>query len=136
MNLSSFYPVLMTHSVAEVAAFYVDRFSFEVTFSADWYVSLRLGDFELAVLDADHPTVPAGWGAVAGGILLNFEVDDADTVLADLVTAGVPLVQPIRDEAFGQRHFIVEGPDRVLIDVIQPIPPSQEFVDAYLAEAD
>jgi len=37
----------------------------------------------------------------------------------------------LRDEAFGQRHFIVEAPGGVLLDVIEPIAPTAEFVDAY-----
>ena len=37
-----------------------------------------------------------------------------------------------KDEDFGQRHFIVEGPNKILIDVIQPIPPSEEFLKNYL----
>lgn len=38
---------------------------------------------------------------------------------------------PLRSEAFGQRHFIAAGPDGVLVDVITPIPPTGEFVDAF-----
>ncbi|MEM9268600.1 MAG: glyoxalase, partial [Pseudomonadota bacterium] len=42
------------------------------------------------------------------------------------------------DEPFGQRHFITQDPNGVLIDVIKPIPPSPEFLaqfsDAALAE--
>ncbi len=42
---------------------------------------------------------------------------------------GGPLsaVLPIRTEDFGQRHFIVAGPDGVLIDVITNV----EAVDPY-----
>lgn len=38
--------------------------------------------------------------------------------------AGLPILIPLRDEAFGQRHFITADPNDVLIDVIKPIPPS------------
>ena len=38
---------------------------------------------------------------------------------------------PLRDEAFGQRHFIVEAPGGVLVDVIEPIEPSAEFAAAF-----
>ena len=34
---------------------------------------------------------------------------------------------PLRDEAFGQRHFITADPNGVLIDVIKPIPPTAEY---------
>ena len=56
---------------------------------------------------------------------------DVDAVHGRLTAAGLTPVLPLRDEAFGQRHFIVEGPDRVLLDIIMPIPPSADYADAY-----
>ena len=46
--------------------------------------------------------------------------------------AGLTILQELRDEAFGQRHFITVDPNGVLIDVITPIPPSAEFAAQYL----
>jgi catechol 2,3-dioxygenase-like lactoylglutathione lyase family enzyme len=139
MNVTSVYPVLMTTNVASTTEFYRTHFGFETTFAAEWYASLRLGRWELAVLDASHATIPAGYGAVAGGLLLNLEVDDVDETHDRLVAAGLSPVLPLRSETFGQRHAIFAGPDGVLIDVITPIPPSDDFAsqfsDAALAEA-
>ena len=42
-----------------------------------------------------------------------------------------PIALELRDEDFGQRHFIVSGPDGVLVDVITEIPPSAEFAEAF-----
>jgi ribonucleotide monophosphatase NagD (HAD superfamily) len=44
-------------------------------------------------------------------------------------------LQALRDEAFGQRHFITCDPNGVLIDVIKPIPPSEEFLKQFAADA-
>ena len=49
--------------------------------------------------------------------------------------AGLPILLPLRDEAFGQRHFITRDPNGVLIDIIKPIPPSGEFAAQYEAGA-
>lgn len=132
MNISSSYPVLMTRNVVATSAFYREHFGFQTTFATNWYVSLRSNTSELAILDADHPTVPAGYGTPSAGILINLEVDDVDAVHQRLVTDG-PLValSLLRSEDFGQRHFITAGPDGVLIDVITPIEPSAEFTAAY-----
>ena len=43
-------------------------------------MSLQLGDFALAILAHDHPTIPAGRRALPSGVLLNREVDDVDAV--------------------------------------------------------
>ncbi|MBF6202420.1 VOC family protein, partial [Nocardia cyriacigeorgica] len=41
MALSSFYPVLATSEIAASRDFYTRWFGFEITFEADWYVSLH-----------------------------------------------------------------------------------------------
>lgn len=135
MTVTGFYPVLMTRDVATAAQFYRDALGFETTFELDWYVSLRLGAFELALLDHEHATVPPDYRALPQGVLVNVEVDDVDAVHERMTRkAGLQPVLSLRDEDFGQRHFIVAGPDAVLLDVIQPIAPSAEFAAAY-AEA-
>ncbi|MBP2435610.1 VOC family protein [Microbacterium amylolyticum] len=130
MHVTSFYPVLMSDDVAATSAYYQRVLGFETTFSSDWYVSLRLGAAELAILDRSHATAPQGFGASPAGVIINVEVTDADTVIAELPN-DVRFVLPLRDEPFGQRHAIIEGPEGVLIDIIQPIEPSPEFAAAY-----
>ncbi|GAB2603890.1 VOC family protein [Kocuria himachalensis] len=129
---TSFYPVLMVDEPVRAADFYRRHFGFETTFEADWYVSLRRGDHELALLDPGHGTVPPGYGTLSAGVLLNVEVDDVDDEYRRLVVeAGLPPVLDIRSEAFGQRHFILAGPGRVLIDVISPIEPDESHAEQY-----
>ncbi|MDQ0419216.1 putative glyoxalase superfamily protein PhnB [Peteryoungia aggregata LMG 23059] len=89
----------------------------------------------LAILDGNHETIPVGHRGRASGILLNFEVEDVDTVYDRLKEAGLPILLHIRNEDFGQRHFITADPNGVLIDVIKPIPPSPEFATQYEASA-
>ena len=129
MATTGIYPVLMSEDVAGTAAFYRETFGFEPTFTSDWYVSLRRDAWELAVVDAGHPTVPAGHrGSPAAGVLVNIEVDDVDAEYRRLVVeGGRTAVLPLRSEPFGQRHFILAAPDGVLVDVITPIPPDPSF---------
>ncbi|MGW4930042.1 VOC family protein [Agromyces sp. NPDC004153] len=132
--LRSCYPVLGSADVAASAAFYIEHFGFEPAFEADWYVSLRHPDSgdELALLDPSHPSVPDGYGEVARGVLVNLELDDVDAVATRLEGAGVPIVQALRSEPFGQRHVIVRDPGGVLVDVITEIPPAPEFAAAFV----
>ncbi|MET9216863.1 MULTISPECIES: VOC family protein [Actinomycetes] len=134
MALSSFYPVLATSRIAESRDFYTRWFGFEITFEADWYVSLRRPArdaepaYELALLDPTHPTIPEGYGKPVQGLVLNFEVDDVDAEWHRLVeTGGLHPELALRTEDFGQRHFIVSDPSGVLIDVITEVPPTPEF---------
>ncbi|WP_328863020.1 VOC family protein [Streptomyces sp. NBC_00306] len=135
-RLGGFYPVLATRDVAASRDFYIRHFGFGVTFEADWYVSLRRPDapqYELALLDYAHPTIPEGRRvALRGGLLLNFEVDDVDAEHQRLVAEGdLHEVLTLRTEEFGQRHFIVAAPDNVLIDVITVVPPGEVYAAHY-----
>lgn len=131
MKVTSFYPVLMSADVTAAAKFYQEKLGFKVTFESDWYVSLILDTFELAILDYDHETIPNNYRTQPQGMILNLEVDDIDSIHRRLSSENIEILQPLRDEAFGQRHFVLAAPDDVLLDIIQPIPPSDEFLSAY-----
>jgi catechol 2,3-dioxygenase-like lactoylglutathione lyase family enzyme len=134
MKCTSYYPVIMTSDVAGTAAFYVTHFGFKEIFVSEWYVHLQSGHDELvnlAILDGQHETIPAAGRGRVSGLLLNFEVEDPDAEYARLKNAGLPMMLDIRDEAFGQRHFITADPNGVLIDIIKPIAPSEEYAAAY-----
>ncbi|SDC12470.1 Catechol 2,3-dioxygenase [Paenibacillus sp. UNCCL117] len=140
MKVSSFYPVILTDQVDSTAAFYVKHFGFEKVFDGEWYVSLKMSGadqpFELAVLDAAHPTIPDAYRKKTSGLILNFEVEDVDTEYERLIQkAKLPLELDIRSEDFGQRHFITADPNGILIDVITVIPPTGEFSSQYVEES-
>jgi catechol 2,3-dioxygenase-like lactoylglutathione lyase family enzyme len=136
MKINSFYPVILTRDAPASKDFYTTHFPFEVTFDAGWYVSLKAKQevpFELALLEPEHDTIPEGFrSALRGGLILNFEVEDADTEYSRLQAAGLPIHLEIRSEKFGQRHFITSDPNGILIDVIQVIPPSEEYAKQYV----
>jgi catechol 2,3-dioxygenase-like lactoylglutathione lyase family enzyme len=138
MKVTSYYPVLLSEDVTRAADFYVAHFGFRPLYQADWYVHLQSSEdptINLGLVDKNHATIPEIGRGRTGGMLLNFEVSDPEAHYARLQTARVPIALGLRDEAFGQRHFIVAGPDGVLIDVICPIPPSAEHAALYASEA-
>ena len=136
MKMASFYPVILTEKVEETAAFYARHFGFETVFHSPWYISLQnKGDssaFELAILERGHDTIPHGFRVATQGLILNFEVEEVDREYDRLIRKqGLPIELDIRDEAFGQRHFITRDPNGVLIDIIANIPPSEEYTEHY-----
>ena len=138
MKCTQFYPVIMTGDVAGTAQFYKDHFRFKPSFESDWYVHLQSSEDEavnIAILDGDHETVPKDARGRVSGLLINFEVEDVDAEFDRAEASGLPILLPLRDEPFGQRHFITRDPNGVLIDVIKPIPPSEEFLAQFAADA-
>ncbi len=138
MKLSSYYPVIGTTDVAGTVGFYRRHFPLVPAFDSGWYVHLVWKDqpsVNLAVLDCTHPSVPEGFRRPAEGVLINLEVEDVDGAFERLRAEGAPIVLPLRDEPWGQRHFIVQDPNGLLLDVIRPIPPDDSYRDFYLDPA-
>lgn len=137
MKWTSFYPVLMSENLKQSSEFYQKYFGFSVVFEADWYVSLIKEETkdELALLDSAHETIPSNFQKQVQGLILNVEVDNVDEVYQKLIKEkGLPCHLELRDEPFGQRHFITSDPDGVLIDVITIIPPDASYEKQYEEE--
>ena len=138
MKTTSYYPVLLVESVSASSMFFEEHFGFKSLFSSDGYVHLQSIEDEavnLAFVSIAHDTVPPEGRKAVSGLILNFEVEDPDEIYAKVQAAGLPILRSLRDEPFGQRHFITADPNGVMIDVIKPIPPSAEFAAQYAEEA-
>jgi len=138
MKSNQYYPVIMTNDVAGTSRFYQDHFRFDVKFESDWYIHLQSSEDEkvnLAILQRDHPTIPQSGRGQVSGLLLNFEVEDVDAEYEKMKESGLPILLPIRDEDWGQRHYITQDPNGVLIDMIKLIPPSEAFLAQYAEDA-
>ncbi len=104
--------------------FLVQEFGFVVTFDSGWYVSLRAGNYELGLVKAGHLTISAKAEVTSTGFRLNLEVADVDALYQKMIVEGGHTeLLGLRTEEFGQRHFIVEAPGGVLIDVITRTAP-------------
>ena len=102
--LQSFYPVLMADDVTANARFYTEHMGFREVFRNDWYVSLKHVDnpaYELAVVQHTHESIPEGFRERSSGLLLNFEVSDAEAEYERRRKAGLQVVLPLRDEPLG-----------------------------------
>ena len=131
MRTQSFYPLLQVPEIEPAAQFYEQQLGFSRVFSSDWYIHLRAsGDipFEIALIVPDHETIPPQGRGATRNMMLSFYVEDAQSEHDRLAAAGVTIVQPLRDEVFGQRHFIAADPHGTLIDIITAIEPDPEWL--------
>lgn len=138
MKSTQYYPVLMAGDVPAAAGWFKTHFGFAPMFETDWYVHLQMPEdpsVNLAILGGDHATIPEQGRGRAAGVLLNFEVEDVDAEHDRLLAEGLTPILSLRSEDFGQRHFILQGPEGVLIDIITPIAPTAEFAADFHAQA-
>ena len=129
--IRSVFPVLSVEDIDTCRDFYRDVLEMELTFECGWYTSLAVpGDVtnQVAFVLAGHPSVPDGYGLPAAGCLVTVDVDDVDEVHRRTLELGHTPVLDICDEDFGQRHFMLQDPAGVILDVIQWIRPSREFL--------
>lgn len=142
MRLKSLFPVIVTSKLAQARDFYVEHFDFRVVFQADWYVQLHgfrgkeAPPMELAFMLPNVENQPAllHMAFSGAGVILSMEVDDVDAVYTKLNRAGAlkEVVIDLRDEPWGQRHFLFKDPAGTLLDVFQMIPPTtSEYAEAY-----
>jgi catechol 2,3-dioxygenase-like lactoylglutathione lyase family enzyme len=128
---------LIVRDLAASVSFYRDRLGFVVAYQLPWFATLlRPGEtaplWDLSLLLRGHEVIPEPLRQTStSGLILGVVVEDARAEHARLREAGVPIVQELVDEPYGQRHFFCADPDGVLIDVIQTIPPDPAWLAAH-----
>src|SRR5262245_52757076 len=129
--MQSLFPDICSDDVARSRDFYVALFGFEVAFEIAWYVQLRSPadpNLQLAFVQRGHESVPAGFDEPPRGVLVTIEAADVDALHERARALGVEIVYALRDEVWGQRHFMAKDPNGLLVDVVQLIPPAPEFL--------
>ncbi|MET9270063.1 VOC family protein [Kribbella sp. NPDC003557] len=138
MQPAAFGATVVTDHPSEVAAFYMQYLDLQIAIDLGWFITVRRGpaDWELAIMERGHPTIPAAVSAQQeSSTVFGFIVEDADKVAAALRAGGVELETEPVTEIFGQRHFFVRDPAGTWIDVIQLVAPDPEWVAANLPTA-
>ncbi|RRD39373.1 glyoxalase [Leptotrichia sp. OH3620_COT-345] len=131
--INSFYPVIMSKNIKKEAEFFKKVFKFKETFVSDWYISLKNEKkFEIAFIDSQHETIPEKYRKKCEGVILDIEVENVNEVFSYIESQKeIFILLKLKDEDFRQRHFIIENADGILIDIIQIIHPTEEFLKLY-----
>jgi catechol 2,3-dioxygenase-like lactoylglutathione lyase family enzyme len=110
-----------TGKLLECRDFYVTHFGFTVDYQGEGYLQIASPDkqFLLAFVQPNHPNLPAGEvPAFQGeGVWLAFEVADVDAEY-DRLGKVLPIHTAIRDEVWGERHFVVRDPSGASVNIM------------------
>lgn len=120
--INKLHPLIITENIKETIDFYKKYFDFEEVFASDWYVQIaHKGGAEIAVMLPNLPNQPDFLHTpFAGkGMIFTFETEDAEKVYKGLKSKGALFTLELKDEEWGQRHFILEDPSGVYVDVVQ-----------------
>jgi catechol 2,3-dioxygenase-like lactoylglutathione lyase family enzyme len=131
MPVSRVLAAILSDRIADTRDFYVRLLDFKVAFESDFFIELESPSSpsaRLGIWQRDHELVPKNFQHAPSGVVLSFGVDDVDAVHLDAERRGLEIVQPLRNESYGQRHFMTVDPNGLLLDVTSPIPMSHEFI--------
>lgn len=121
---------IITSKLAESKAFYTKVLGFEVVFENEFYLLLNTpgGQASISFLLPDHPSQqPLFRKAFQGkGMYLTIEVEDVDKLYTEIKKKGVPVKITLRDEPWGDRHFAIEDPNGVGIDLVHYKAPESK----------
>ena len=134
---NSSFPVFIVKDLVAAKSFYTDNLGFDVVFSNDWYVHLvsksgvQVG-FMLPELPNQPPIFQEQYSGK--GVIFSLEVDDADAAFAAAKEKSLNIVLELRSEEWGQRHFCIQDPNGVHLDIVQAIEPTEEYRSDYDTE--
>ncbi len=120
---------ILTAKLAESKAFYTDKLGFGVTFENEFYLLMHTPNrqAEISFLLPFHPSQQPFFHKPFNGqgMYLTIEVDDVDSIYKDLKNKGVEIKIEIRDEPWGDRHFAIEDPNGIGIDIVKYSAPEK-----------
>jgi len=137
IELKSSFPVFTVKDLDAATTFYTENLGFDVVFSGDWYIHLvSKSGVQVGFLLPDQPTQPPIFQKpyCGEGVIFSLEVEDADSAFEVAKSKSLDIVLELRSEDWGQRHFCIQDPNGVYLDIVQSFEPTEEYQDDYVSE--
>jgi uncharacterized glyoxalase superfamily protein PhnB len=117
---------IVTTKLAETKQFYTRLLDFGVTFENEFYLLMHTPDrsAEISFLLPNHPSQqPIFHSPFTGqGLYLTIEVERVEEWYTKLKDKGAELKVDLRDEPWGDRHFTIQDPNGIAIDIVTYSP--------------
>ncbi len=120
---------IVTPKLTETKEFYTETLGFGVTFENEFYLLLHTPNHEaeISFLLPNHPSQQPLFQSPFQhqGVYLTIEVADVDGLYQELKAKGVEVKIDLRDEPWGDRHFAIQDPNGVGIDIVKYSPQDE-----------
>lgn len=133
----SSFTVFTVKDLDAAKSFYTENFGFDVVFSGNWYIHLvSKSGVQVGFLLPDQPTQPPIFQNpyFGEGVIFSLEVEDVDAAFAVAKSKSLNIVLELRSEDWGQRHFCIQDPNGVYLDIVQSFEPTEEYQSDYVSE--
>lgn len=118
------YPIICTDKFSETMAYYEDHLGFAPAFEIKGFAIMKreeYADVYIAVIDARNEEIPEAYRRPVSGMILNFPVEDVEQAHSDLYLEGLDIVSEPKMSMCGRKHFFVEDPNGILINVAENV---------------
>jgi len=133
----SSFPVYIVQDLDIAKSFYTEHFNFNIVFSGDWYIHLvSKSGIQVGFLLPEQPSQPLIFQKPYSGegVIFSMEVEDADEAFAVAKSKSLNIVLELRSEDWGQRHFSIQDPNGIYLDIVQYFEPTEEYQSDYVLE--
>ena len=126
MKVLRIVPNLSSEAFGASREFYAAMFDLVVSVEhEDWYLQLMPesdGTLNIGFVKPGHELF-AGRTAPSGtyGVVVTIHVDDVDEAYRRAQRLGAEIAAEIRDEDYGQRHFLVVDPNGLVLNVMSTL---------------
>jgi uncharacterized glyoxalase superfamily protein PhnB len=137
IEVKNSFPVFTVENLTAAKSFYRDNFGFELVFSGDWYIHLvSKSGVQVGFLLPDQPTQPPFFHkAYSGdGVIFSLEVEDAEVAFDIAWSQSLKVVLELRTEEWGRKHFCVQDPNGVIVDIVQCFEPTEAYQSDYTSK--
>ncbi len=124
IEFDAMFPVMVSTELASLKQFYESVFGFHAVFyQADFYLHLVSPNtgVQLGFLMPEHASQPDFLHArmASEGYVLSLEVKDAQAAYVQAQDLKLMVAMELKDEDWGQRHFIIQDPAGFYIDLVE-----------------
>ncbi|BFM48911.1 VOC family protein [Marinomonas sp. THO17] len=129
INIDAMFPVMVTANLEAVKAFYESVFGFHAVFyDPDFYLHLVSANsgVQLGFLMPELASQPDFLRPLmsADGYVISLEVKDAAHAYAQAQKMSLTIAMALKEETWGQVHFMLQDPAGFRIDLVQHIEVS------------
>ncbi|WP_062052882.1 VOC family protein [Aquimarina longa] len=121
---------ILTSKLSETKSFYVENLSFKIKFENEFYLLLKTPNNKdaLSFLLPHHPTQQPFFHEpfLGKGMYITIEVENVDELYENIKRKGVEIKVDMRDEPWGERHFAIEDPNGIGIDIVKYTKPLEK----------
>lgn len=125
--MNKLVPIITISEFDGIKDFFQQHFGFQTTFESEEFLSLCPENQTEIEFSFMKPSEHDNREFNQQGLTYCFEVEDVDAEYSRLKDKTLNILQPVQDNPWGDRSFILAAPAGIALYVYSPTEPAEEF---------